>query len=85
MIPVKEAVARPIEFASNLLGSSPPDLRLEEVELGKTGPNDVWMIPLSMSGRTMIGPLGSREYKVFTVLQDTGEVVSLKIRELASA
>jgi hypothetical protein len=32
MIPVKEAVARAIEFASNMLGSSPPDLRLEEVD-----------------------------------------------------
>ncbi|MGA2742744.1 MAG: hypothetical protein ABSG65_35555 [Bryobacteraceae bacterium] len=43
------------------------------------------MITLSMSGRTTIGPSGSREYKVFTVRQDTGEVVSMKIRELASA
>ena len=45
----KEAVARAVEFARNMLDSSPGDLPLEEVELGKIGPNDVWLITLEGS------------------------------------
>jgi hypothetical protein len=84
MIPVKEAVARSVDFASNMLDPPPHDLRLEEVELGKVGPNDAWQITLSMQDRTL-GSFGRREYKVFRVRGDTGEVVSMKIRELAHA
>jgi hypothetical protein len=102
MIPVKEAVARAVEFASSRL-QPPPGLgqqltlqtglgqpwgsgiRLEEVGLGKIGRNDVWLITLSLPDRAGLGSLGRREYKVFTVRCDNGEVVSMKIRELANA
>jgi hypothetical protein len=87
MIPVKEAVASAVEFAHNTLDPPPGDFRLEEVELGKTGPNDVWLItlswPVEFTGLEFLR--GRREYKVFTVRGDTGQVVSMKIRELASA
>jgi hypothetical protein len=96
MIPVKEAVARAIEFAENMLqppadpltppGSVRPEVLLEEVELSKDGPNDIWLITLSVPGRARpLASLGRREYKVFTVRADTGDVVSMKIRELAGA
>jgi len=87
MITVKEAVASAVEFARNMLDPPPQDLRLEEVELGKIGPNDVWLITLSrpadFTGLEFLR--GRREYKVFTVRGDTGQVVSMKIRELANA
>jgi hypothetical protein len=93
MLPIQQAVSKAVEFAENTL--RPPSLgltnpwttgiRLEEVELGKIGPNDVWLITLSLPDRTGLGSLGRREYKVFTVRGDSGEVVSMKIRELANA
>jgi len=85
MITVKEAAASAVEFARNLLDPPPQDLRLEEVEVGKADRIDAFRITLSMQDRTGLGSLGRREYKIFTVRRDTGEVVSMKIRELASA
>ena len=85
MITVKEAVASAVEFARNMLDPPPQDLRLEEVEVGKYDRVDTWRITLSMQDRTGLGSLGRREFKVYTVRRDTGEVVSMKIRELASA
>jgi len=85
VITVKEAVASAVEFARNMLDPPPQDRRLEEIEAGKTDRTDAWRITLSMQDRTGLGSLGRREYKVFTVRRDTGEVVSMKIRELASA
>jgi hypothetical protein len=84
-ITVKEAVAGTVEFVRNMLDPPPQDLRLEEVEVGKYDRVDTWRITLSMQDRTGLGSLGRREYKVYTVRRDTGEVVSMKIRELASA
>jgi len=84
MITVRDAAARAAEFAHTTLNPAPQDLQLEEVELGKTGRIDAWLITLSMLNRRL-GTLGPREYKVFTVRRDTGEVVSMKIRELAHA
>jgi hypothetical protein len=84
MITVKEAAAKAIEFAQAMLGVSSTEVLLEEVELSKDGPNDVWLITLSVPGRAGITVL-RRDYKKFIVRGDTGEVVSMKIRELASA
>jgi hypothetical protein len=85
MITVKEAAAGAVEFARTMLDPPPQDLRLEEVEVGKADRIDAFRITLSMQDRTGLGSLGRREYKVFTVRRDTGEVVSMKIRELAHA
>ena len=84
MITVKEAVAKAMEFAQAMLAVPASEILLEEVELGKDGPNDVWLITLSAPGRAGIAVL-SRDYKRFIVRADTGEVVSMKIRELAGA
>jgi hypothetical protein len=85
MITVKEAVASAVEFAGNVLEPPPQDLRLEEIEAGKADRIDAFRITLSMQDRTGLGSSGRRELKVFTVRRDTGEVVSMKIRELVGA
>ena len=82
MITVKEAAAKAIELAQAMLAVPASQILVEEVELGKDGPNDVWLITLSTPGRAGIAVLG-RDYKRFTVRGDSGEVVSMKIRELA--
>jgi 23S rRNA G2445 N2-methylase RlmL len=89
MISVKDAVARAAEFAAGVLDEPRRnDLRLEEVE--RRDPH--WLITLSMPSTSF--NLGSllhgasaqpRGYKTFTVDADTGEVLSMKIRELAGA
>ena len=72
------------------------DLRLEEVESSIEGNADVWYITLSMvdlnTPITSIGtalsalkPKAPRTYKRFTVNKQTGEVTSMKIRELSNA
>ena len=57
MIPVKLAVAKAVEFAEAMLGAS--NILLEEVDLGKDGPNDVWMVTLSFPGRSDWRPLAA--------------------------
>ena len=88
MISVKEAVAKATNFAATML--EPPrnsDLRLEEVEAGQQNGDGVWLITLSMPSPTLLPlPLqGSREFKTFTVHRMSGEVLAMKIRELASS
>lgn len=54
------------------------------------GGEPVWLITLShgMSVsptiRQLLGADADREYKIFTVTKDTGEVLSMKIRLLAT-
>ena len=90
MVSVKEAVAKAIEFAESLLEPSRiSGLRLEEVERTGINGNGPWSITLSMprqqSGMDMFAGKNPREYKAFLVNADTGEVLSMKIRELANA
>ena len=82
MITVRDAASSAINFAQGLLDEARArDLRLEEVEFNKQPPR--WFITLSMPAVKNFG--FSREYKAFTVDADTGEVLSMKIRELAGA
>jgi hypothetical protein len=89
---IKEAVQHATIFATETLGAERvASLQLEEVESGKVGDEDAWLITLSMinerglrSGLIDLSPLASRDSKVFTVLKKTGEVASMKIRELAT-
>ena len=91
MVSIKEATANAIEFARAALGPErTTGVRLEEVESTKVGGEDAWLITLSMVSpdepiNSLAAALGNgkREYKVFTVLKDNGEVMSMKIRELA--
>jgi len=87
MVPPKQAVANAIEFAANVLGNRAQDVQLEELESSQIDGVDVWLITLSMIRPNRLGisgfNTGSRDYKTFTVRKDTGEVIAMKIRELA--
>ncbi len=89
MIPIKDAVTSAIAFAKSVLDSErTQDMRLEEVEIAKIGPKDVWHITLSMlidRSQLLMMSNPRREYKTFTVDATSGEVLSMKIRELANA
>lgn len=98
MVDIKRAVADAIDFARNALGPErTADLRLEEIESSNVEGKDVWLITLSNAFvgtnllammQTRVFGLGgtdtAREYKVFTVAKDTGEVLSMKIRLLVA-
>ena len=92
MATIKEAVQNATIFAKETLGAERvASLQLEEVESGKVGDEDAWLITLNMiydrglrTGLVDLSALASREYKVFTVLKRTGEVASMKIRELTT-
>jgi hypothetical protein len=98
MVSVKDAVESSRLFAIGALGQErTAGLQLEEVELGKYLDRDAWKITLSMlrpnpfagvdklkealSG--IASPYAPRDYKSFLVDRETGEVLSMKIRELA--
>lgn len=95
MIPVQEAIKKAAEFASALWSTSPlatkmppPNtqlpMRLEEVEQGEVQSRKVWLITLSLPIASMEGlSLADRQYKIFAVDRETGEVLSAKIREFA--
>jgi hypothetical protein len=90
MVSIKEAVQSAIVFAQETLGAErTKGLRLEEVESADVNGADAWLITLSM---LVPDPLAdqfpfsdrARDYKVFTVLKNTGEVTAIRIRELAT-
>lgn len=95
MVDVKAAVAAAMEFARSSLGPERTSgLRLEEIESSRVDANEVWLITLSNIDVESMGPLrvaaaalgadAAREYKVFTVEKSSGEVLSMKIRLLAT-
>lgn len=81
MITVKEAAEKATEYFTNLYDGQFKNVLLEEVELQ----GSYWLITL---GYDMPSPLpqftrkGPRGFKVFKVDNETGEVVSMKIREV---
>lgn len=91
VVPLRDAVDHAIAFASETLGAAGTQgIRVEEVDVKP----ESWLITLSMidpdeseNGLAAINAaLGSprkRAYKVFTVRRDTGEIVTMKIREFA--
>jgi hypothetical protein len=89
MVTIKEAVQHTMNFAKDALG---PDriagLQLEEVQSGVVEGKDVWLITLSMadpdSNLTFFGGAAARAYKIFAVVKASGDVVSMKIRDLAA-
>ncbi len=97
MVDVKAAVSNAIDFARSSLGPERTiNVRLEEVESSNLEGNAVWLITLSNSlidegplapmraAAAVLGADTGREYKVFTVAKSTGEVLSMKIRLLAT-
>jgi len=99
MVSVKEATEKAIEFAKTVLHPAQATaLRLEEIDTSKRDAESIWLITLSMpelshmtslmlqtpSITELLGP-SRREYKTFAVSRETGEVLSMKIRELANS
>ncbi|ADD26982.1 MULTISPECIES: hypothetical protein [Meiothermus] len=87
MLEVKEAVRIATEYIQTLFNEKQiPELRLEEVEL--TPDNRFWEVTLSFVVRepTAYLSLGdaarTREYKIFRINAETGQVQSMKIRKV---
>ncbi|GIW34343.1 hypothetical protein [Meiothermus sp.] len=87
MLEVKEAVKIATEYIQTLFSERQiPELRLEEVELSSD--NQFWEVTLSFVVRepTAYLSLGdaarTREYKIFRINAETGQVQSMKIRKV---
>lgn len=87
MLEVKEAVRIATEYIQTLFNEKQiPELRLEEVEA--TPDNRFWEVTLSFVVRepTAYLSLGdaarTREYKIFRINAETGQVQSMKIRKV---
>ena len=83
MIDVKQAAQSASGFFWELYrDEGTTDVRLEEVELVEDG--KFWLITLSFQPLPTINLLQkqSRQYKTFKVDAQTGQVLSMKIREL---
>ncbi|GMU22665.1 MAG: hypothetical protein AMXMBFR13_27500 [Phycisphaerae bacterium] len=77
-ISAKDATNRAASYAVDLLGNI-HSVRLEEVELSEDGRE--WLITLSYFANTPY-VFGQKEYKIFRVDAHSGEVKSMKIREV---
>ncbi|MFN8906423.1 MAG: hypothetical protein ACK5X7_16805 [Pseudanabaena sp.] len=90
IIGVKDAVQAASKYfkeLQNIIGLSSfmqnkltQDLRLEEVELSDD--RSQWFVTLGYNTSDDLGIRSSREYKIFTVDAASGEVKSMKIREV---
>lgn len=90
MIPVKNAIQAAMQFVADNFGEGVlANLRLEEVE--PSADDAFWEITLSMVRGTGPGAMAAvlggdsraRDYKTVTVDARTGDVKSVKIRQLA--
>ena len=92
MATIQEATQNAMIFAQQALDvERTKGLLLEEIESAKEDNEEVWRITLSMPDTT--SPLSAvnalamfstrRQYKSFTVVKRTGEVTSMKIREIS--
>jgi hypothetical protein len=78
MITVDQAIDAAIGYVNQFKGVMPSEhVRLEEFELDDA--HRVWLITLSLTEQSAF-VLKSREYKTFTVDGETGDVLSMKIR-----
>jgi hypothetical protein len=78
---VKEAVKKAAEYFTDLYDDQFKNVLLEEVELS----NGYWLITLGYDRDptlTRFGVKGSRAFKVFKVDDETGQVISMKMREV---
>jgi hypothetical protein len=86
MVGIKDAVGTAVLFATSVLPASrTDDIRLEEIETGDHKGQPVWLITLSMQSQYVLQVLagGGRDFKTFAVDKQTGEVLAMKIRQLA--
>jgi hypothetical protein len=87
MIDVKEAVARAKKGAQEMLG--PSMWSLEEIERESYRDREVWSITLGFPrDPNRMSPLAGLadplQYKRFLIDVETGELLAMKLRELAS-
>ena len=86
MIGMKEAVEIAKREAGEILGETV--IGLEEIDREKyNGARDVWSITLSLPPRTVRSDLaiqvGRIQYRRFLIDVETGELVAMKLREVA--
>ncbi|MCA1630377.1 MAG: hypothetical protein LC785_04065 [Acidobacteria bacterium] len=87
MIDVKQAAQLASDFIVGLYSDQTiSDVRLEEIELSEDERH--WLITLSFPSPVTSNVLGlpvagRRQYKILKVDRESGEVLSMKIRELA--
>jgi hypothetical protein len=85
MLDVREAARKASEYFAGLFSNQTiGNVQLEEVEISDDGKN--WLITLSYpvipEGLAPIQFIGKRKYKLFTVDAETGQVKSMKIRNV---
>lgn len=87
MLDVKQAVKVATEYIQSLFSPDQiPELRLEEVELSEDG--KFWLVTLSFAPKQNSPYLSlgeaakTREYKIFQVSAESGQVQSMKIRKV---
>lgn len=97
MIPIQLAVDNAVGFARKVLEPTRTgEMLLEEVDTSTVDNKEIWLITLSIprpkpssTSLSALGSLGSlygdRQYKTFAVDGQTGEVLSMKIRQLSGA
>ena len=92
MIDAKQAVQIAKESAAELLGQVPAKSSLEEIERDSYKGRDVWWITLGLPrdpGRlqslAVLAALAADtlEYKRFLIDAETGELIAMKLREVA--
>ncbi len=87
MITIKEAFRAATEFAQELYGTERVAISLEEVELSSDDRD--WLITLGFANRALnplvdvVGGNVRRDYKIFRVDGESGQVRSMKIRSAA--
>ena len=80
MISVKEAVRKAADYFEDLYHGQFKNVLLEEVELS----DGYWLVTLGYDVVPVFSQLSGirRRFKVFKVNGETGEVISMKIREV---
>ena len=79
MIDAKEAAKKATDYFNSLYeDKSFRGLRLEEVEQTEDG---LWLVTLRFDSPA-VGGLIDREYKLFTIKAESGEVLSMKVRKI---
>jgi hypothetical protein len=82
MIDVKQAVDAASQYLATLYANDPPsNVRLEEVELSED--EKYWLVTLSFSDTLQVFIPPRRSYKLFKINAESGQVQSMKIREVA--
>lgn len=84
MLNVKEATEKAWNYLLELYGNRISNLQLEEVELSEDGGH--WLITLSYNPAShfdvVMNPKINRDYKVFKINSNTGDILYMKIREV---